>query len=182
MLAFIWAEDIKHHIGYQGKLPWHLPADLAHFKRVTLGHPIIMGRRTFESFPGLLPQRHHYVLTTDQSFDQKYQGNPRITIFHDQKQLEQLLKKNQRQLFFVIGGASLFSELAAQTDWLYVTKIAALFSGDVKMPQLPGNFDLIWAKKGAVDQKNRYPYQFKLYRRQGIKKLMDPENLFADFK
>jgi dihydrofolate reductase len=93
-----------------------------------------------------------------------------------------LLQKNSEQLFFVIGGASLFSELALQADWLYVTKIAALFSGDVKMPQLPGSFDLIWAKKGAVDQKNHYPYQFKLYRRQGIKKPLDPENLFANFK
>ncbi|WP_281164961.1 dihydrofolate reductase [Liquorilactobacillus sicerae] len=165
MLAFIWAEDVQHHIGYRGKLPWHLPADLAHFKRVTLHHPIIMGRRTFESFPGLLPQRHHYLLTHDQKYDQQYAGNSQITIVHTKQELKKILQDNS-QLFFIIGGASLFTAFADQVNWLYVTKIAADFPGDVKMPPIPGNFELVWAKKGKMNSRNCYPYQFKLYRRR----------------
>ncbi|KRM88773.1 dihydrofolate reductase [Liquorilactobacillus vini] len=165
MLAFIWAEDIQHHIGYRGKLPWHLPADLAHFKRMTLHHPIIMGRRTFESFPGLLPQRHHYLLTHDQKHDQQYAQNPQMTVVHSKQALGKLLQDDS-QLFFIIGGASLFAAFAEQVDLLYVTKIAANFSGDVKMPPIPGKFELVWAKRGKMDSQNHYPYQFKLYRRQ----------------
>ena len=61
----IYARAANGVIGADGTLPWHIPADLAHFKRLTMGHPMVMGRRTFESLPGLLPGRPHIVLTRD---------------------------------------------------------------------------------------------------------------------
>ena len=64
MLRFIWAEDEASYIGYQGRLPWHLPADMKHFKELTSDHVIVMGRKTFESFPGLLPKREHVIHST----------------------------------------------------------------------------------------------------------------------
>ena len=63
MLAYIWAEDLTGGIGIDGHLPWHLAADLKRFKEKTMNHPMIMGRKTFESLPGILPGRKHIVLT-----------------------------------------------------------------------------------------------------------------------
>lgn len=65
MLAYIWAEDRAGHIGNEGKLPWNLPADLAYFKKQTMGHPMLMGRKTFDSFPGLLPHRLHFSFNSE---------------------------------------------------------------------------------------------------------------------
>ncbi|MCI1632496.1 dihydrofolate reductase [Liquorilactobacillus nagelii] len=169
MLAYIWAEDLHHQIGFQGHLPWYLPADLAHFKRVTQGYPMIMGRKTFASLPGILPGRPHYVLTSSSEYDQKYATDSRVKIFHTTKQLV-AFNQSDNQLKFIIGGASLFAAFADQVDLLYVTKIAAAFKGDVKMPSLPwSEFDLVWAKKGRQDQQNKYPHQFKLYSRRTSK-------------
>lgn len=169
MLAYIWAEDLNHQIGYRGQLPWHLPADLAHFKRMTQGHPMIMGRKTFASLPGVLPGRPHYVLTRSANYDQSYADDQRVKIFHTKQELENFIGNDQR-LNFIIGGASLFASFANQVDLLYVTKIAATFAGDVKMPQLPwSEFDLVWAKRGKMNQHNLYPYQFKLYCRKNSK-------------
>ena len=79
MLTFVWAEDEAHQIGYQGKLPWHLPADLRHFKKFTWGHPMVMGRRTFASLPELLPGRPHIVLTRDLTFETA-QASSQLTV------------------------------------------------------------------------------------------------------
>ena len=65
MIEFVWAEDTKHAIGYKNHLPWHLPADLKHFKDLTMGHPMIMGLKTFTSLTQFLPLREHLVLTHD---------------------------------------------------------------------------------------------------------------------
>ena len=77
MISFVWAEDQKHQIGYKGHLPWRLPADLAHFKEVTMGHPMVMGKKTFDSFPGLLKRRQHIVLTHDTNLKEKYKEIPK---------------------------------------------------------------------------------------------------------
>lgn len=79
MIRFIWAEDEDGRIGYQGALPWHLPADLKHFKELTSNHIIVMGRKTFDSFPGLLPKRKHIILSTNQFY------NVNIKIIHELK-------------------------------------------------------------------------------------------------
>ena len=80
MISFVWSEDQKHQIGYKGHLPWRLPADLAHFKKVTMGHPMVMGKKTFDSFPGLLPGRKHVVLTHDTTLKEKYKDNSQVKI------------------------------------------------------------------------------------------------------
>ena len=80
MLSFVWAEDQQHGIGIDGHLPWNLPADLKHFKEKTIGHPIIMGRKTFASLPHPLPERKHIVLTHRQELKQKYAGNEQVKI------------------------------------------------------------------------------------------------------
>ncbi|KRM90984.1 dihydrofolate reductase [Liquorilactobacillus cacaonum] len=167
MLAYIWAEDKEHHIGLNGHLPWHLPADLAYFKKITKNHPIVMGRKTFDSFPGLLPQRHHFVLTNSIDLKTKFKDDDRITVMNNIDDLSSVIE--QKDLIFIIGGASLFAEFADKVDFLYVTRINSIFPGDTKMPIIDEKlFELITKKNGTVDEKNKYPHVFEVYQRKGI--------------
>ena len=87
MLSFVWAEDNKHQIGYKGHLPWHLPADLAHFKEKTMGKTMVMGKKTFLSLPFVLPKRKHLVLTHDEALIQKYKTNNQVNFVTSMEQL-----------------------------------------------------------------------------------------------
>lgn len=167
MLGFIWAQDQAGHIGYQGKLPWHLPADLAYFKKITAKHPMIMGKKTFLSFPGLLPHRLHVILTHDITLATKYADNPQVCVFHSKENLDKWLKQHDDELCFIIGGASLFEQYQHQVDLLYVTQIKESFIGDTKIPTLDyTQFDLVDRTLGIVDEKNIYPHEFLVYRRK----------------
>ncbi|EJE98444.1 dihydrofolate reductase [Liquorilactobacillus mali] len=166
MLAYIWAEDEQHHIGIDGHLPWSLPADLAYFKVVTKNHPIVMGRRTFDSFPGFLPKRHHYVLTRSAVFGDKYKDDSRITVVNNIENLKKILKQEDSDVF-IIGGASLFAEFADTVDLLYVTRIKGKFPGDTTMPELQmDDFELIKKVSGTVDERNKFPHVFEVYQRK----------------
>lgn len=141
MLAYIWAEDENQNIGVNGHLPWHLPADLKHFKEETLNHPMIMGKKTFMSLPGILPQRHHVVLTHSKlDVDQS-----EVTVVHSKKDLDQWIgQQDPCQLIFIIGGATLFEMYKDEVDYLYRTTIHQQYDADTKMPLINyENFEII---------------------------------------
>ena len=115
-------------IGAGGTLPWHLPADLRHFKALTLGKPMVMGRKTFESLPGLLPGRRHIVLTRDPAWQA-----PGAEVVHD---LDAAIALADAPQVAVIGGAQIFAlalPRAARIEW---TEIEATIPGDTHMPAL----------------------------------------------
>lgn len=166
MIIFVWAEEEKGGIGINGHLPWHLPADLHHFKEKTLGHPILMGRRTFASLPHLLPGRQHLVLTHDQELKKKYQDNPKVKIFTSLVELNKFLVFHQKDEICAIGGVSVFKALAGQVDILEKTKIHHRFKVDTYMPSLDyEKFKLVKKEEHRADKKNPYPYTFLTYRR-----------------
>ena len=166
MLSYVWAEDEQGNIGYQGQLPWHLPADLHHFKELTLRHPIIMGRKTFTSLPGILPHRIHIVLTHDQTLKEKYQENNKVLIFNELTDLKKWIAQQEQEVV-VIGGSSLFKEFSDQVDILHRTVIHGEFKGDVKIPQLDyQKFGLINQQNFKADDKNKYAYSFLDYGRK----------------
>lgn len=132
MLAYIWAEDSAHHIGINGRLPWHLPNDLAYFKRQTSGHPMIMGKKTFDSFPKLLPGRLHVILTHSIEFEKEYADNDQVVVVHNENDLRKWLEEHDSEITFVIGGASLFKMFKDDVDLLYVTRIKEKFDADRK--------------------------------------------------
>lgn len=166
MISFVWAEDEAGNIGYQGHLPWHLPADLHHFKEKTIGHPMVMGRKTFDSFPGILPGRKHIILTHNQDFKQKYQANDQVKIFTSLADLRNWLNKQSEDIS-IIGGASLFKEMLDEVDVLEQTKIHHQFKGDVQMVTIDyEKFELITEEKHHADDKNKYDYTFLTYRRK----------------
>lgn len=166
MISFVWAEDETGNIGYQGHLPWHLPADLHHFKEKTICHPMVMGRRTFDSFPGILPQRKHIVLTHNLAFKEKYQDNPQVEVFTELTDLKKWLNKQTKDVA-IIGGASLFKETLNQVDILEKTEIHHKFKGDVQMVAIDyDKFELTKQENHQADDKNQYDYTFLTYKRK----------------
>ena len=113
-------------IGKDGALPWHLPADLRHFKRITMRSAMIMGRRTFESLPGLLPGRRHIVLTRDQGW-----AREGAEIARD---AEAALRLAGDGPISIIGGAEIFALFAPRADAIELTEVHVDAAGDVSIP------------------------------------------------
>jgi dihydrofolate reductase len=133
-LAAIVATDARRVIGLQGALPWHHPEDLKFFKRTTLGHPVLMGRTTFESIGRPLPGRHNLVLSRTMP--------PRegLTVLRDLAELEAACPGVER--VFVIGGAQVYAELLPQCDELYLTLVTGEHEGDAFFPPYEALFEL----------------------------------------
>lgn len=167
MIIFVWAEDENRGIGIDGHLPWHLPADLHHFKEKTMGHPILMGRRTFASLPHLLPGRKHLVLSHDQELQKQYQDNDKVEIFSSLVELQKFLQAYKEEKICAIGGVSVFRALADQVDLLEKTAIHHRFKVDTYMPGLDyKKFKLVKKEEHTADKKNPYPYTFLTYKRK----------------
>lgn len=148
-------------IGRENKLPWHLPADLQHFKQLTTGKPIIMGRKTWESLPGLLPNRRHIVVTRQPD----YQARGAETA----ASLDLAIKlAGDVDEVMIVGGATLYKLALPLADRLYMTLVDADINGDATFPE----FNLSqWREVARDDQpsdkKNRYDMAFvQLIRKQ----------------
>lgn len=161
MISLIVAMDRNRVIGKDNKLPWHLPADLAYFKRITMGHPIIMGRKTFESIGRPLPGRENIVVTRNRSFQPEG-----CTVIHSIDDIQKIAAERDKEVF-VIGGAELFQASLPFADRLYITKIDASFPGDTFFPSFyEEDWRLVSSEKGPKDEKNPYDYVFLLYERK----------------
>ncbi len=126
-LSIIAAVADNRVIGRNNQLPWHLPEDLQHFKRLTLGKPILMGRKTWESLPGLLPGREHWIMTRDMD----YQA-PGGHVVHS---LTEALRKNCRHAeMMLIGGAHLYAQAIPLAMKMYLTEVHQRPEGDAFFP------------------------------------------------
>lgn len=160
MISFILAMDETRVIGKNNQLPWHLPEDLKFFKRVTMGHPIAMGRKTHESIGRMLPGRENIIITRQQ--DYQSEG---CTIFHSVTDFVDYCNQMNDEVF-VIGGAEIFKETFPFADRLYITLIHDKFAGDTFFPEYPEQeWELISCEKGIKDEKNPYDYEFRIYQR-----------------
>lgn len=130
-LSFIWAEDLDGWIGNENTIPWHVSADMKHFRQLTVDHPIIMGRQTFASLGNRpLPKRTNIVLTS------QHLSVPGIIVQHSLPELQNYLKENPAD-YFVIGGATIYQQLLPLATKLYRTVINQRVGGDTKMPAIP---------------------------------------------
>ncbi|WP_129726523.1 MULTISPECIES: dihydrofolate reductase [Bacillaceae] len=160
MLSGLVAMDKNRLIGKDNDLPWRLPADLAYFKKVTMGHPIIMGRKTFEAIGKPLPGRRNIIVTRNEQYKQ-----PGCEVLSS---IEDIYKVGDGiEEVFVIGGAEIFKEVLPMMDRLYVTYIDEEFEGDTYFPNINDNeWRIISEEPGITDEKNPYHYRFVVYERQ----------------
>jgi dihydrofolate reductase len=134
-------------IGKDGKLPWHLPADLKFFKRTTLGHAIVMGRKTFESIGRALPGRTNIVLTRGKS---GWHPPDDVLAIHGIDEMDALVPPGQN--VFLIGGGSLYEELLPSCREMYLTLLDGEVDGDTFFP----DFDLFFPKYQVIEQGEGY--------------------------
>ena len=153
MISIIVAMDKNRVIGKNNQLPWHLPADLAHFKQVTMGKPIVMGRKTYHSIGKPLPGRRNIVISHQ---DLNIVG---VEIFNSlENAIQNLLYEKE---IMIIGGAMIFQQALAWADKIYLTVIEHDFVGDAFFPTWPKNeWQEISREQHRVDEKNRYDYSF----------------------
>lgn len=130
MLIAVVAMDPNRLIGAGGTLPWHLPEDLAFFKKTTLGHPVLMGRKTFESIGRPLPKRRNIVLTRDH--DWNHAG---VEVIHSP---EEILDAEEK--VFVIGGAEIYRALSGQIDEWLVSHVHQAYEGDTHLAAFEADF------------------------------------------
>lgn len=157
ILAAIVATDLKNAIGLNNKLLWHLPADLSFFKSVTLGCPIIMGRKTYESIGRLLPGRKNIIISRNPDF--KVNG---AEVYSDLKEAIYDYKSEER--VFIIGGAEIYKQSLDVLDELYRTVVKHEFVADTFFPEIdPKKFKKEWQEEHQADEKNKYDYVFEKY-------------------
>jgi len=153
-LSLIAAMDQNRLIGSNNELPWHLPADLAFFKRTTMGKPIIMGRKTFESIGKALPGRRNIVITRDRDFSAA--GCDMATSID-----EALESCKHEDEIMLIGGASLYAQFIERANCMYITRIHHVFVGDTWFPPFDeADWRIEEREDFAADQSNPYPYSF----------------------
>ena len=160
ILSMIVAHADNRIIGKDNDMPWHLPADLAYFKKTTLGKPIVMGRKTYESIGRPLPGRQNIVISRDPEF--KAEGIDSAT------SVEQALAlAGEVEEVMVIGGGAIYAHCLPAAQRLYITHIKAAIEGDTKFPDYDTEKE--WQKvsstQSLADEKNKYGLDFCIYQR-----------------
>lgn len=154
LVSIVAAMSENRVIGRGNRLPWHLPADLAHFKRLTLNKPIVMGRRTWESLPGLLPQRTHIVVTRDVSYTARgciLAGSPQ----------EAILAAGVAPEVMVVGGAGIYRDMLPLAGRMCLTLVAAVMEGDIFFPDWdPDCWREVAREERQHDERNHYDLTF----------------------
>ena len=152
-LSAVVAASDNDVIGRGNALPWHLPADLGHFKRVTLGKPVLMGRRTFESIGRPLPGRRNLVLTRS---DQAVPGIECVRSLEDA--IERVAGEPD---LMIIGGGALYAHAMPKLDAIYLTRVHATLEGDTFLPHLdPDEWREVHREWRAPDERNVHAMSF----------------------
>ncbi|MBP2032049.1 dihydrofolate reductase [Clostridium algifaecis] len=153
MLSIIVAIGENNIIGKNNNLIWHISDDLKRFKKITSGKTIVMGRKTFESLPGVLPNRKHIILSRDKNYTVKDEN---VHIVHDMNDI--LKYKDTKEEIFIIGGGQIYNEFLPYCKRLYLTKIHSNQEGDTYFPKFDINdYDII-EEKSLKDNDLEYSF------------------------
>lgn len=159
-ISLVAALDRNRVIGIRGQIPWHLPDDLRWFKRITMGKPILMGRKTFDSIGRPLPGRHNIVLTRNRAFSASG-----VTIVHTLESA--LAAAGNVPEVMVIGGSQLFHALLPQADRLYLTYVDASLDGDTFFPKFErAEWRSVFVEDHARDADHAYSFRFVILQRR----------------
>ena len=159
IVSAIVATDLNNAIGKDNQLPWNIPADLKFFKKITMGHPVIMGRKTYESMNRLLPGRKNIIIT--RSAEYHIDG---AEIFNSIEAAIAACRNNEDKLqkIFVIGGAEIFKQSFHLLDEMYRTLVQSTFDADTFIPEVAKQgFVKTWEECHDADENNSYSYCFQ---------------------
>lgn len=161
IISLIWAMDENRLIGVENRLPWKLPADMKWFRRHTLGKPIIMGRKTFDSFGGrALPERSNIVVTRDKN----YQADGALVVYSIEEALQ---AAGDAEEVMIIGGASFYEQLLPRAERLYITQVHGKFEGDAWFPEFEmDEWQEVTREDHTADEKNAYDCTFLRFERR----------------
>lgn len=159
LISLIAAMDKQRLIGRENGLPWHLPADFKHFKEVTLGKPVIMGRKTFESIGRPLPGRTNIVISRS-----GFNAEGVISVDSIEAALE---SAGSAEEVMIIGGAMLYEQILPRADRMYLTMVDAVCDGDAWFPAFDeAEWEIISDAPHPADEKNNYAFRVVTYQRK----------------
>lgn len=159
-ISIIVAAATNQAIGKDNQLLWHLPNDLRFFKKTTTGHPIIMGRKTYESVGRPLPNRRNIVITRRP--DYLAEG---VEVAHSLAQAIALATDNTEEIF-IVGGAEIYKQALPLTDRIYLTRVHTTINGDTYFPEFDSStWRLLTNEEHPADEKHAYGYSFQVYDR-----------------
>ena len=157
MLSISVAVSKNNIIGKNNDLPWHISEDLKRFKRITSNKKMIMGRKAFESLPGILPNREHIIITRNENFKV---DSDKVTVVHDLNSLIEKYSKCEDEVF-VIGGAEIYKQFLSYVQKIYLTQIDETFEGDTYWPEINyDEFKTEYTSEQLTDEKNGLKYTF----------------------
>lgn len=160
IVSLVYAQSQNGVIGIRNELPWRLPADLEHFKDLTTGHTIVMGRKTYESIGRALPNRRSVVVSRNPRFRP---DGVDVVVSLD----EALRSCEGEDEVFVIGGAELFRAAVPQADRVYRTVVHATLEGDVTLPEIDHErWTLVESNHKDADERNVHPVTFQRFNRR----------------
>lgn len=162
-ISLVVAAATNNVIGKDGKMPWHLPNDMKHFKNVTWGMPIVMGRKTFDSLGKALPGRKNIVITRQQG----WKADNTVAVKNIEDALFVAHETDAKEVM-VIGGGEIYKALFDKAQRIYLTRVEAEPEGDTFFPVLvQGQWHLVSQKNHEADEKNAYNYSFQVWERIG---------------
>lgn len=162
ILSIIVAAAKNGVIGRSGTMAWKLPAEMAYFKRTTTGHPVIMGRKTYEDIGRALPGRYNIVITRDKNF--KAEGC--LVVNSLEGALEAAKNAQGSEEIFVIGGQAINELALPKANKIYLTWIEAEIKGDKFFHYDPKDWRQVWSEKHPADGENKYPFEFTVLERK----------------
>lgn len=154
MINMIVCKNNFDYIGKDNKMLYHIPKDLAFFKRKTVNHVIIMGRKTFESLPGMLPNREHWVITRDPSFN-------KTRSFNSIDDVLEAIDPNVN--YYIIGGGEIYKQFMPYANCLYITEVDDFKVGDVRFPSIDMTKWSLSISRADFDEKSGLNIIFKKY-------------------
>lgn len=162
LVSAIVATAHNNVIGKNNDIPWYLPADLKYFKKTTLDHHIIMGRNCYESIGKPLPKRTNIILSRNPFFIVS-----NCLVVPSIKEALKVAYDNGEKEAFIIGGAQIYNATSSMWDRLYLTEVDLEVDGDIFFPNINLNeWNLTSEEKHDADEKNKFPYTFKVFDRK----------------
>jgi dihydrofolate reductase len=162
-IAMIAACAENRAIGKDNGLMWHMPKDLKFFKEKTKGHHVIMGRKTFETFEGSLPDRTNIIITRRRGYRAPYEN---CLVVHSMQEAMQHVDEKDSEPF-IVGGEQIYRIGMGIAHRLYITWIHESFDGDAYFPEIGQEWEEVSREEHPADERHKYPYSFVTYERKG---------------